>query len=144
MVIKMKVVTIKTPHKSRKYLFEILVKIFGYSAILILMSFVFNDTIKIDNNIFGLYPIFASLIIFLLNKTIKPVLVILFLPITALTLGMFYPFINIFILKITSFILEDHFIIENNILALFIMSILISFISFIFDDVMLNSSKEIL
>ncbi|MFV0274659.1 MAG: phage holin family protein [Bacilli bacterium] len=140
----MKVVTIKTPHKSRKYLFEILVKIFGYSAILILMSFVFNDTIKIDNNIFGLYPIFASLIIFLLNKTIKPVLVILFLPITALTLGMFYPFINIFILKITSFILEDHFIIENNILALFIMSILISFISFIFDDVMLNSSKEIL
>ena len=46
----------------------------------------------------------ATLIISILNITIKPVLFVLTLPITTLTLGIFYPFINVIILKIAVYI----------------------------------------
>ena len=38
--------------------------------------------------------VIAVLIIFILNRTIKPLLVFLTLPLTAITLGLFYPLIN--------------------------------------------------
>ena len=47
----------------------------------------------------------AVIIVFILNRTIKPLLVWMTLPLTALTLGLFYPLINILVLKITDFIL---------------------------------------
>ena len=69
----------------------------GYALILILMSLIFKKTVQIDNSYFGLWAFLAALLIRLLNRTIKPVLVWLTIPITALTLGIFYPFINVII-----------------------------------------------
>lgn len=81
----------------------------GYAVILIITSLIFNDTLYIDNAYYGLWSLVAAVIIYLFNKTIKPLLVWLTIPITGITLGLFYPFINLIILKIVSVILYPHF-----------------------------------
>ena len=70
--------------------------------------------------------------IYLLNKTIKPFLIWLTIPITGITLGLFYPFINLIILKIVSFILGKHFAIYGIWFAL-LVAICISILNVILD-----------
>ena len=86
----------------------------------------------IDNSYYGLWCLIASILIYLLNKTIKPFLVWLTIPITGITLGLFYPFINLIILKIVSFILGDHFAIYGIWFAV-LVSICISILNVILD-----------
>ena len=80
-----------------------------------------------------LYAFFIVIIIYFLNKTIKPLLVKLTIPITGVTLGLFYPFINLFILKLTDWILGPHFQLKNFWIALLI-SILLSVINLLLDN----------
>ena len=115
-----------------------LIRMIGYALVLIAVSVVFNDTIYIDNSYFGIWGLIAVIIIFILNRTIKPLLVWMTLPLTALTLGLFYPLINILILKITDFILMSHFNI-NGIIMPFIVSIVISIMNVIMDKVITNN-----
>ncbi len=91
----------------------------GYTFVFILASFLFKS-FYIDTSNFCMYPFLAVIIMYILNKTIKPVLVTLTIPITGLTLGLFYLFINFFILKLTDWILTSHFNIGNTIYAFFI------------------------
>ena len=107
--------------KINKYL-DWLIHMIGYALVLITVSVIFKKTVVIDNSYCGLWGLIAVIIIFILNRTIKPLLVWMTLPLTALTLGLFYPLINILILKITDFILMDHFDIHGTIF-LFIVSI---------------------
>ena len=90
--------------------------------------------------IFGAYLITKRtfVIIFILNKTIKPVVVWLTLPITALTLGLFYLVINVLILKITDFILGSHFEIKGTIMVFFV-SIIISIMNAIMDNLIIDN-----
>ena len=104
---------------------ENLIYIVGYALILLLMSIIFKNTIQIDNSYLGIWGILISLVIYILNKTIKPIIVKLTIPITALTLGIFYPFINVFILKIVDFLFGNHLTIKG-IFIPFIIAILIS------------------
>src|SRR5574344_992211 len=85
-----------------------IIHIIIYALILVIISSLFK-TIEIDNKYYGLYGIIASIIIYILNNTIKPILFKLTIPITGLTMGLFYPCINIIILKITDLILGNHF-----------------------------------
>ncbi len=110
------------------------ISILSYSIILIGLSLLFQNTIQIDNSYFGLYSVLASIIIFILNRTIKPLLIWLTLPITALTLGLFYPVINVLILKITDIILGYHFSINGYIMP-FILAILISLMHIIMEHI---------
>lgn len=132
----MKVFVIEKNNKINKFL-EWLIYMIGYSLILISISVLFKNTIQIDNNYFGIWAFLASIIIYILNKTIKPIIVWLTIPITALTLGIFYPFINVFILKITDFILGSHFTI-NGIMMAFLVAILISLMNTIMDKLVLK------
>ncbi|MBQ3142712.1 MAG: phage holin family protein [Bacilli bacterium] len=66
------------------------------------------------------YAVLSSLIISLLNETVKPILVVFFLPITVYTLGLFYPLINVIILKLTGVLLGNNFIINGLIVPIFI------------------------
>ena len=93
--------------------FEWLLYMVGYAIVLIGVSLIFDKTFYISNKYYGLYAFLAAVIIYILNQTIKPILFYLTLPITALTLGLFYPLINVFILNITSFILGDNFYIDG-------------------------------
>ena len=110
--------------------FEWLLYMVSYSIVLIVVSLLFGDSFYISNKFYGLYALLASIIIYILNQTIKPVLVFLTLPITALSMGLFYPLINVFILYITSFILGDNFNIEG-IFIPFVIAILISFLNMV-------------
>ena len=109
----------------------------GYFLVLITVSTLFKNTIIIDNSYYGIWGFIAVIIIFILNRTVKPILTFLTLPITALTLGLFYPIINILILKITDLVLGPHFNIKGTI-SLFIVSIIISIMNIIMDKILDN------
>ena len=85
----------KKDKKSRIYnLLDLIIGVLIYSLVLLTFSLIFKNTIYIDNSYFGLWSVLASIIILVLNRTVKPLLIWFTLPITALTLGLFYPFIN--------------------------------------------------
>lgn len=107
--------------------------IIGYALILNIVALLFKNTIQIDNNYFGIWGIIASIIIYILNKTVKPIIFKLTIPITALTLGIFYPFINVIVLKIVDLILLNHFKI-NGIFFACLAAILISILNIILDN----------
>ena len=102
-----------------------------YSIILIIMSVLFKS-LSISNEYYGLYAVLAAIIIYILNQTIKPVLFFVTLPITALTMGLFYPLINLLILYITSFILGDKFQVTGVIIPFFI-AIFISLLNIVME-----------
>lgn len=139
----MKVIVVdeKTKKTRINYFIDWLVHMAGYALVLITVSLIFKNTIKIDNSLFGIWALIATILIYLLNKTIKPLLVWLTLPITALTLGIFYPFINVFILYIVSWILGSHFTI-NGIFMSFIVAILISVMNQIIDAIIDNNLRK--
>ncbi len=110
-------------------------KILGYALILMTISIIFKKSIYIDNSNYGIWCLLISIIIYLLNKTVKPLLFWLTLPITGITLGLFYPFINILILYSVSFILGNHFNITGNIFLAFLIAILISIMNFIMNEI---------
>ena len=90
---------------------------------------------KIFKNIYVesvLYTFIASMLLMILNKSIKPILNRIMLPINMYTLGITYPLVNVFILKIISLILGKHFIISGWLSAFFI-SIFISIMTNIID-----------
>ena len=116
-------------------LLDWLIRMIGYALILMLMSLLFKHTLYIDKEYFGLWSFLAVIIIYLLNKTVKPILFRLTIPITGLTLGLFYPFLNLIILKIVSLILYPHFQI-NGILYALLASILISILNIIMDGIL--------
>lgn len=124
--------------KSVKYKFKFLSEIFfniiSYSFILFLISKIFN-TIYIDEINFIMYTLIASVIIYILNKTIKPLIFELTIPITGITMGLFYPCINIIILKITDIILSNHFD-TKGIFSLFFTVILISIFNVFINEIL--------
>lgn len=120
-------------NKKLNKLIEWLIHIMGYALILSVVAFLFKNTIQIDSNYFGIWGIVASIVIYILNKTIKPLIVRFTIPLTALTLGIFYPFINVIILQIVDILLGDHFTI-NGIFIACLAAILISFLNIIMDD----------
>ena len=124
--------------KNKYVVLEWLIKILGYALVLITVSIIFKNTIYIDNSYWGLWAVLASLIVFILNKTIKPILVWLTLPITALTLGLFYPIINVIILNIVDFILGSHFKIQGIFMSV-IVAIIISIMNFLLNDLVINN-----
>ncbi|MBE6147255.1 MAG: phage holin family protein [Firmicutes bacterium] len=123
----------KITKKNLENLIEWVLQVIGYAIILVLITTTF-DTFYIDDTHLYLYGIAATLIIFVLNKTIKPILFFLTIPITGLTVGIFYPCINLFILKLTDWILGSHFQITNIFIA-FLLAILISLMNQLVENV---------
>jgi putative membrane protein len=128
---------IKSNEKRISNFLEWLIYMVGYSLILVTVSMIFPNTIQIDNSYYGLWALIASVVIYILNKTIKPIIVRFTIPITALTLGIFYPFINVIILKIVDLILGNHFTINGIFIACF-AAILISIMNMIMDKLVIK------
>ena len=115
---------------------ECIIHIIIYAIILSVIS-LFSKIIVLDRSYYGIYGILASIIIYILNKTIKPILFELTVPITGITMGLFYPCINVLILKITDWILLSHFD-THGIISLFITAILISLINILIDELIIK------
>ena len=107
-----------------------------YAMILVFVATYF-DSFQIDDTHLYTYGIIATFIIFVLNKTVKPIIFKLTIPLTGLTLGLFYPFINVIILKITEWILGSHFEIHG-IWTVFFIAILISIMNLLVDNVIIK------
>ena len=126
-------IIVKTREKIRLNRFlEWLLYFASYSLVFFLIS-LFFETFYIDPSHPLLFSILASFIIYILNKTVKPLLVRLTIPVTALTLGLFYPFINLFILKLADWILGRYFNLLDFWVAL-VISILISAVNFLLEE----------
>ena len=108
----------------------------SYAMILVLVA-TFFDSFQIDDTHLYTYGILATLIIFILNKTVKPILFRLTIPLTGITLGLFYPFINVIILKLTEWILGSHFEIHG-ILTVFFLAILISLMNIVIENIIIT------
>lgn len=118
-----------------------LLHMIAYTIVFIIVTSFFKS-IYVDKNSFILYSFIIEILIYILNKTIKPILVTLTIPITGLTLGLFYPCINVFILKIVDWLLGKHFDISNIFVAVFV-AIILSIINFILDNKIKKISKRI-
>ncbi len=132
----MRVVIVSDGKKRINKILEWLLYFLGYLFVFFLVSKFFKS-FQLDDVHPFLYSCLATFIIYILNKTIKPVLVTLTIPITGLTLGLFYPFINLFILKLTDWILGSHFNLTDFWVAL-VISLLISFMNLLVDGLIIK------
>ena len=122
-------------HKKLSNFLDWLISIVCYALVLLLATLVFKKTIIIDNSLCGFWFLIASLVIYLLNKLVKPILVFITLPITGITMGLFYPFINVIILYINDFIMGSHFEIKGILMAL-VVAIFISIVRKIIEGIL--------
>lgn len=122
--------------KNMIHFIDWLIYMIGYTIVFIFASFLFKS-FYIDTSCFGIYAFLAVIIIYILNKTIKPILVTLTIPITGITLGLFYLVINLFILKLTDWILVTHFDLGNIVYAFFI-AIFISIMNMLMEGLIIK------
>lgn len=135
---------IKSNNSKKKTVFIVLdwlLSMLGYTVILIGISILFPKTVTLDASLYGFWAFLTAIIVYFLNKTIKPLLVWITIPITALTLGIFYPFINVFILYIVSFIMGSHFTVHG-VLMTFLVALLISFLNTMLDHLFFKPLKR--
>lgn len=133
---------IKEKDKLRMNKFiEWLLYMLGYIIVFIFVTSFFTS-IYIDENNLIIYSSLIVLIIYILNRTVKPILVSLTIPITGLTLGLFYPFINLFILKVVDIILGKHFDLHNIYIAL-LVAILLSIMNLIMEGIINKIIKKV-
>lgn len=115
---------------------EWLLYMIGYTIVLIITSFLFKD-MYIDKEHFLFYSFIIVLIIYLLNNTIKPILFKITIPITGITLGLFYPFLNLFILKLADWLLGSHFDLKNFWITL-IIAIFLSVMNILMEGIIIK------
>jgi len=125
----MKLIVLDNEKKSMSVLIlEWLLTIFINALVLLFATNIFRD-FYIES---FWYALVTALVIVILNKTIKPFINLLTLPITILSLGLFYPFVNVIILKLASWIMGDVFTVDGWIVPFFI-AIFISIMTIILD-----------
>lgn len=73
--------------------------------------------------------IIAGFIFTILNAIVKPILVVLTLPLTVITFGLFYPIVNVIVINILDFIMGDNFII-NGIFNAILVSIIVAIVNY--------------
>lgn len=104
----------------------------AYALVIFIMTKAF-DSVYIYPEYTFLICLLIVVLLYILKKTVKPLLVILTIPITALTLGTFYLFINFFMLKLVDWMLLGLFDL-NGFWPAFFFSILISIVNYLVDD----------
>lgn len=108
---------------------EIVIDLVIYAIVLMIASMIFKG-LYIEN---FAYAFLAAAIISALNATIKPILVYLTLPITVLTFGIFYPIINVIVLKLCGLFLGSHFVVEG-IIGPFFLVLFVSLLKMLLDN----------
>ncbi|NJP37114.1 phage holin family protein [Alkalicoccus luteus] len=110
-----------------------LIQLIVNAVVLLIIAYFFNG---IELTGFGA-AVIASLILAVVNVIVKPILVVLTLPITILSLGLFLFVINAITLMLTAWFMGDSFVIDgffNGLLAAVIFALLNAIISnFIID-----------
>ena len=99
------------------------------TAIAVLISAFLIPGIKVD----GYFEAFIfAIVLSLLNRIVKPILVVFTLPITILTLGIFYLFINVIMIYMAAWIVNPGFEVHS-LLSAILFSIVLSIVNSILD-----------
>lgn len=138
----MKVIVVDDSNKKKlEYRLNVIVEwaiyMLGYAFVLYIASNLFRS-LYVENFMYGLI---AAVIIYILNKTVKPILVTISLPLIGMSLGLFYFAINVLILLLVDFILGKHFYLTG-FLSPFIVSIFISVMNTIMEGVIIKPLIE--
>jgi putative membrane protein len=91
------------------------------SALAVAISAFLIPGIQVEG-LFG--AIMVALVMAILNRFVKPVLAVLTLPVTVLTLGLFYLVINVLMVYLASWIIGPGFTVEGFFPALFFSMVL--------------------
>ena len=133
----MKVIVVEKNNKVRfNKILESALYIIGYTLSFFLVSKMFNS-FDLSQNYPLLYALISVIVIYILNKTVKPILVFLTIPITGITLGAFYFVVNTIILKIVDLIMGSK-LDFTNIWVLFLISIVISLINLLIELIIIK------
>ena len=116
---------------------EWLIYMFGYALVLLITSNLFRS-LYVENILVGFL---AAVIIYVLNKTVRPVLITLTLPLIGLSLGLFYFVINVIILLLVDLILGKYFCLTG-FFSPFIVSIFISIMNVIMENFIIKPLIE--
>lgn len=127
--------------KNGNEVLEWLIYMIGYGTVLLMVSSIF-DSFYINKDYFGIYAFLAAIIIYILNKTVKPIINYLMLPITIISLGLAYPIVNIIVLKITSIILGKENFYINGFFVSFIIVLIISFFNILMEGLVIKPFIE--
>ncbi len=87
-----------------------------------------------------LTAIFAAAILGLINTFIKPVLIILTLPLNILTLGIFTFFLNAFLLKLVAYLIRGFEV--KGFMAAFLGALIISIVSWLANQFIVRHKRE--
>ena len=129
----MKLIVIGKNKKARlNKVVELVLYLGGYTAAFLLAQFFFGSII-VDNEHRILVSFIAVCLIYILYKTLKPILVHFAIPITALTMGLFYFVINTAILKLVDIIMGN-WLDFTSIWRLFFISIALSAVTLIIES----------
>lgn len=133
----MKLVIVDKDNKARlNKLIEWFIYMIGYTISFLLISLMFG-TFQINDEHTILYSFLAVVIVFILNKTIKPILVKLTLPLTGITMGLFYFVINAGILKLVDIIMGDN-LNFTSVWKLFFIAILLAVTNAVIEELIIK------
>ncbi len=79
--------------------------------------------------------------LWIVNKTIRPIFTFLTIPISVLTLGIFYVFINALMISLVAYLI-DGFSISSSVLWAFVLGIVLSVLNSIFDRLIGSTKKR--
>ena len=114
-------------------LFEWLLYMLAYTLVFVCVAYIF-DTFVVDEAHFYLYSFIAVILIYILNKTVKPILFKLTLPITGITLGLFYFVNNMIVLKLVEFIMNNR-VEFTSLPTLFFICVLMSIMNLLIENI---------
>ncbi len=131
----------KNEQTKLEQLTEWILYFIGFTLVIMGVSKIFKS-VYIDQNHFILYSALIVCLIQFLNKTLKPILFTITIPIIGITLGLFYPIINLFILKLADWILGGLFDITNIFVAL-LAAIILSIMNLFVENLVKKIMKRV-
>ena len=133
----MKLVIVDENDKARlNKLLEWFIYMAGYTISFILISLIFG-TFEINDEHLILYSFLAVVIVYILNKTIKPIIIRLTMPLTGITMGLFYFVINAGILKLVDIIMGDN-LNFTSVWRLFFIAILLAVTNAVIEELIIK------
>lgn len=133
----MKLVIIDKNNKVRlNKLLEWLIYMTGYTISFILISLMFGS-FQINDEHMIVYSFLAVVIIYVLNKTIRPIILKLTMPLMGITVGLFYFVINAGILKLVDIIMVDK-LNFTGIWQLFLIAVLLAATNAIIEELIIK------
>ena len=107
-----------------------------YTGTFLLVEIPFKS-FEINSDYPALIAFISIIIIYVLEKVLKPILVTIFTPITGITFGLFYFVINAFLLKITDWILGNK-LEFTNIWILFFIAIILAILNMMTEKIIIE------